>query len=60
VLRARICGNTIGTEPLDLVSGHSLWWDMSNIPFGADTVACARPAAPVKAGHSAAPTAGSP
>jgi hypothetical protein len=31
---------------------------MSDIPFGADTLACARPAAPVKAGRLAAPLCG--
>ena len=34
---------------------HSLWWDMSDIPSGADTrMRDARPAAPVKAGRQAA------
>jgi hypothetical protein len=31
---------------------------MSDIPSGADTLACARPAAPVKAGRLAAPICG--
>jgi hypothetical protein len=45
-------------QRLDLSAGHFSWWDKSEISPGADTFACARPAAWVKAGRLAARAAG--
>jgi hypothetical protein len=38
----------------DQPASHVSWWDKSDISPGADTLACARPAARVKAGPLAA------